>query len=314
MDGCLQLIDQLLAAAPTPALRVGPDGSVAFRNPAFEAEVGTTAEAEQAALKALNGATAEIKERSWSATVTDAGEYGLVLFLKPEAGELLPKDVSKRRTFLSVASHDLRGLLANVRSWSSILVSGRVQLDAKGQRAAEIIIRNTDKALALMQEFFDSARSDLTPVPVDIQPADLRSEIDKVVQLVQQSEPEKPVRINVHLFADVTAVPVDLERFRHILRAFLEHGRDRVGPNGEVELDVKRTDGGIIFEVKDQGPMPTEAEVQSTFDRDERASKEKKLGSGFRLAFAAAEVAAHHGKVTADAASNGARYGFWLPA
>lgn len=311
---CLPLIDQLLTAAPTPALRVDASGKVAFRNPSFEAEFGASEQAEQAALRALNGSGVELDERRWSASVTDVGVDGLVLFLRPETGDVVPADIKKRRNFLSIASHDLRGLLANVRSWSSILASGRVQLDDRGKRAVEIIIRNTDKALSLMQEFFDSARSDLTPVPVDIQATDLRTEIDKVVEQVRNAEPDRPMRINVHLFADVTSVPVDVERFRHILRAFLEHSCERAAVTGEVELDIKRDDGGIRFEVKDRAPPPTDAELAAAFDRDERASTEKKLGTGFRLAFAAAEVAAHHGRVHVDVADGGARFGFWLPA
>ena len=288
---------------------------VAFRNPAFEEQFGALPEAEQAALRALDGEGAELDGIRWSARVCDAQQLGLILFLHPtSAPQLVPPDVKKRREFLSIASHDLRGLLANVRSWCAILVSPRVQLDDRGRRAAEIIIRNTDKALALMQEFFDSARADLIPVPVEIQPEDLRAEIDRVAKLVETGDAERPVRVNVHLFADVTAVPVDLERFRHILQAFLEHARDRGGANGEVELDIKRDATGITFEVKDKGPPPSEAELTGAFDRDLRAANERKLGAGFRLAFAAAEVAAHRGTVHVDAAADGATYGFWLPA
>ncbi|MFL5319806.1 MAG: ATP-binding protein [Myxococcaceae bacterium] len=311
-SNCAELLDRLLAASPSPALRVAADGKVAFRNRAFEEQLGPAAE--QAAMQAVGQPSIQLDGRRFDVTVAEAADDGFAVFFHEQqttvsAGD----DVEKRRGFFSIASHDLRGMLANVRSWASILTSGRVQLDDRGKRAAEVISRNTDKAIALMQEFFDSARADLFPVPVEIQPEDLRGELEKALATVEKEDPEQPVHVQLSCDADVSKVPVDLDRFRHILRAFLEHARARAGAGGDVQLTVHPTDEGIWFHVQDHGPKPSEAELNHAFDRDLRAVTERKLGAGFRLAFAAAEVAAHQGKVDAKARPDGASYGFWLP-
>ncbi|MFP2898635.1 sensor histidine kinase [Corallococcus sp. 4LFB] len=69
--------------------------------------------------------------------------------------------VADRVRYLSLASHDLRGSLANIRSYAALLLNGRIPLEPKAQRGLETILRNADRALSFAQDFFDSSRADL---------------------------------------------------------------------------------------------------------------------------------------------------------
>lgn len=306
-----EFVDHVLESLPVAALRVRADGTVAFSNDAFRRTFGP--EAADAAMQALSRSTITRSGVTYDVKVTEDPASGFVVVFARQHAAPEP-DVEKRRGFLSIASHDLRGILANVRSWASILTSGKVALDDRGRRAAEVISRNTDKAIALMQEFFDSARADLTSVPVEIQPEDLRPELSRAIEDLQKGDSAGPVELTVRSEAELSAVPVDIDRFRHMLRAFLGHARERAGANAGVQLTVQPGEGGVWFLVRDHGAPLTSDERALAFERDDRTLAERKLGSGFRLAFAAAEVAAHRGRVMAHAEPDGATFGFWLPA
>jgi two-component system, OmpR family, sensor kinase len=64
-----------------------------------------------------------------------------------------------RVRYLSLASHDLRGALANIRSYAGLLLGGRYTHEPRVQRGLETIRRNADRALGFAQNFFDSSRS-----------------------------------------------------------------------------------------------------------------------------------------------------------
>lgn len=207
----------------------------------------------------------------------------------------------QRVRFLSLASHDLRGTLGNVRTWASLLKTRSAGLDERGQRATEVILRNTDRALAQQQALFDLLRAEWAPMS-------LAAESTEVGPAVQSLGPQ----VTAELPAQLPSVRADPDRLHHVLRAFVARALER-SDGSTVVLRAREEPPGVVFELEDRGPPLDEAALERTFDPVASALHEQRLGTGFDLGVAAEEVRAMGGTVHAAARPTGALHAFWLP-
>jgi two-component system, OmpR family, sensor kinase len=252
------------------------------------------------------------KDRVFRQMAAPLGNGGLIVCLD-EVGR--GEEAREQRAgFLSVVSHDVRGILANVRSYASILTSGKVHLDERALRGAQVILRNADRALLLLQECFDLFRFENGTLPMDAidQPvAPLLTEAAKKVQPMAQ---ERHVTVHLSVSPELGNARVDRSRVLHVAQVFLEHALSRVEAGQSIGLEARPEGTSLRTEIWDQGPPIPEAALGSVFDPEARTVQERKLGAGFRLAVAAAEVRAHGGSVFArSGADAGTVLCFLLP-
>ncbi|HLL53887.1 MAG TPA: HAMP domain-containing sensor histidine kinase [Myxococcaceae bacterium] len=233
---------------------------------------------------------------------------GLVLLWLEE-----PEAEHARARFLSIASHDLRGPIANVRSYASFVLDTRADLDPKLRKQLEVIQRNADRALQLVREVFDSSKAQHRRLELAREPQPLAPSLHRVVAAVQPQAQERDVTVTADIPGEVPEGPVDKEAFEHALAAFLEHGLSRAEPGGQVLLTAAVKNGVLRVEVADSGPELSEGESRHIFDRDRRTTAEGKLGSGFRLALARAQVASHGGSVGVERRGERTVFYFTLP-
>ena len=220
----------------------------------------------------------------------------------PTLADVMELTPELRVKFLSLASHDLRGTLANVRTWAGILASGRVPLDERGKRATEVILRNTDRALAQQQALFDLLRAEWAPLPVA-----------RTIRALGPLLASSLVDVPVEGAAGLPEVSVDEDRLGHVLYAFAAHARARAGGGG-FSVRAEAGDGGAWVSFEDRG-APLDAQQRArAFDPVARALEEQKLGAGFDLGVAGQELAAMGGRVRADSPGGGVTvHAFWLP-
>ena len=207
----------------------------------------------------------------------------------------------QRVRFLSLASHDLRGTLANVRTWATLLRARSDAQDERLARATEIILRNTDRALAQQQSLFDLLRAEWAPLPM----APAATPVDEAVRGLG-------AEITPHVPPGLPAVQADTDRLHHVLGAFAARARERAGGT-PVQLRAWEEPPGVTFEFEDGGQPPDAASLARTFDPVASALHERKLGTGFDLGVAAEEIRAMGGTVRVAARPTGALHAFWLP-
>lgn len=197
----------------------------------------------------------------------------------------------KQARLLRAASHDIRGPLANVRSYASLLADPRMELPEKARRAVEVIIRNADKALLLLREFIDSEQATRGILDLPLQPVALQPVVERAVRQATRSLEERQLRLTVdeRVQSAVEAEPTALE---HIVRVLIDHAAERSEAGGELLLEVFADEGHrICVRMVDRGPRLSQEEQAALFDRDTHLSRRAKLTTGFRLSLAATEAA-----------------------
>ncbi len=295
---------RLVAEEVTHALAVfGSDGALKVANARWLALQGPKPAPERAGISdhlAALGLTPVASrpgifrrgELEYQVTRLTAGNSTVVMLVALQAEAARDK---LRERFLSISSHDIRGPVANVRSYASLLSTGRFTLDEKAQRAVETIARNADRALGLLRSFFDSARAELQPPPVELEPQSVVPLLEAEIERLRGPAQERNVRFHVQFPPNVPEARVDGERFSHIVYALLLHGLSRTPNGGRLELEVRVPDGHLEVAVRDPGPTLSAEALAALFDRDERVVGEGKLGGAFELCLAREEILAHQG-------------------
>jgi signal transduction histidine kinase len=207
--------------------------------------------------------------------------------------------VRRRVRYLGLASHDLRGALANVRSYAALLLNGRTPLEPKVQRGLETILRNADRSLAFSQDFFDSCRAELGSLACEAERQGLLPILDAAVE--RQRAPATTASVALVLDVDPQAtlpdVSVDGARIQHAVEAFILYQLGRAQPGEVIQVRVRPAPPHVRVEVRRQGVPLSDEDVSAVFQHEERAFREKKLEDPLRIHLARQEVEAHGGSV-----------------
>ena len=227
--------------------------------------------------------------------------HGTVVWLDESAPE-----VTQRVKFLSVAAHDIRGALANARSFGSLLLHPKWNLDAKVRHGLQVVVRNVDRALQMSHDVLDSLRAEAAPLDADILEAPLRPLLDGVLDRARAAATAREVGVEADL--DGAGLPptwpTDVSRLAHVLDALFEHALERTPPHGVCRLRISLTEGALTLCISDQG---TASDLPADlFDRDRRVADSNKLDGGFRLALALAEARAMGASLEAQVQPDGA--------
>lgn len=199
----------------------------------------------------------------------------------------------RRARLLRTAAHDLRGPVANIRSFLSLLKVQDVQLPPRAARALEVIQRSADRALSLMQEFFisEQAHDGVLELPVD--PTELAPLVQKALERARAAlPPERPVTFAAPGMEALPPGLVEAMAFQHVLQVALEWCAARGSDGSEVTLQASRRADTLELAVECDGPRLSSDERASLFDREYWLAREGKLLLGFRLSVAAAEARA----------------------
>ena len=215
-------------------------------------------------------------------------------------------DAQQRLRFLSVASHDIRGALANARSFSSLLLHPKWNLDEKVRHGLQVVVRNVDRGLLLSHEVLDSLRAEAAPLDADISEIPLRQLVDGVLERARTAGAQSEVGVEVELNAASlpAAWPTDAARLAHVLDALFEHALERTPAHGVCRLQIIADSDSVTFAVTDEGSasdLPPDL-----FDRDRRVAEARKLDGGFRLPLAREEARAIGAALEAQVQPTGA--------
>lgn len=188
--------------------------------------------------------------------------------------------------------HDLRGPLMPLRT-SAWLMRSELGDSPRVRELADIVDRQTDKLLRLMDEFGEWARFDSAAVPVNCVPV----ESAQLVDMALCGIPDCRVAPVYHDASAAVQVLADKHRADQMLRSLIQYAMHRGGdraPTLEVSIQAER----LVIRVRDHGP-PLAAEArQSLLTSPQHAPFDD--GLGLRLIIARKIAEAHGWRLDLD--------------
>lgn len=209
--------------------------------------------------------------------------------------------------FLALLSHELRTPLNAVYGWARMLRSGEVSGEA-AQQALDVIIRNANAQVQLIDDLLDVSRVIAGKVRLDVQRVNLNNVVEHALDAIRPAAEAK--RIALQPVLDPRAGPItgDPARLQQVVWNLLMNAVKFTDKGGRVQVYLQRVDSHIEIIVSDTGRGIAPDLLPFVFDRFRQAdssSTRSHGGLGLGLALVKHLVELHGGTVLAQSSGEG---------
>ncbi len=236
---------------------------------------------------------------------------GLVVILLANSQER--KLHALRADFVANVSHELKTPLSLVRMFGELLMTGRVASDEKRAQYLQIIVRESERLTALIENVLDFARVERGKVAYDFVPGDLAGVVGRAVEACRYRAETEGMRLEVEVPEELPEVVMDERALQLVVINLVENALKYAPGTDVVRVVVAHPPHGrgedvVTIAVLDRGPgIPAEdrERIFERFYRGKSARGSTVRGSGIGLALVAHIAGAHGGDVEARAGEGG---------
>lgn len=225
--------------------------------------------------------------------------------------EQLEELLNSKETLLRDVSHELRSPLARIR-----MALALAERDAAGGNQSNLarIEEETERLDRLIGQILELAR---LRANAPIARHDIR--LDKVIEeIASNAEFESPNVKIIRNVQDPGLVSGDPVQLHSAIENVLRNAVSYAGDDGEVHLELSRTESSVTVKVSDTGPGVAETELEKIFEpfyRTDPSRDHRRRGEGIGLAITAGVIAQHAGSCQArNRAAGGLEVTLTLPA
>ncbi len=270
---------------------------------AWRLQVAPTASSELAD-KARRRRLLEMSLLALSCVVVVAGVVALLLATAQER-----RLAALRGEFVANVSHELKTPLALVRMFGELLMTGRVASDEKRKQYLSIIVHESERLTALIENVLDFARVERGKAAYDFAPADVPGIVARAVDACRYRAETEGIRLETKVDdgAPFQREALVDERALQLAVINLVENAIKYAPGTDVvkiEVGPPRVSGSdgshVEVRVVDRGPGIDPDDRQRIFERfyrGKRAGERQVRGSGIGLSLVQHVVDAHGGDV-----------------
>ena len=206
---------------------------------------------------------------------------------------------------VSIASHELKTPINVILGYTQLLQQELYGPLTDKQRAVSSVLEKQIKQLAhLVKQLLDISRFEAGGGKLDVRPVELRGFLHNLEDAFQVLADQRGIRFQLSLSDDTPdTVYWDSDRMNEVLGNLLSNAFKFTESNGEVELAVHSTEGGVQLDVRDTGAGIPANQLPRIFEKFYQADNQQSAahaGSGLGLAIVRQIVEAHNGSIACD--------------
>ncbi len=277
--------------------------------------------AEELTNRVENRRLLEMTMVSLSCIVIVLGAIAIVLVAEKER-----RVSSLKSEFVANVSHELKTPLALVRMFAEMLQSGRIGSETKRQEYLDIIVRESERLSALIENVLDFARLERGRDSYELVEGDVGEAVARAVNVYRYRAEREGVALALDVAPDLPRVHID-ERAIQLAVINLVDNALKYAPEGKrivVRARASATGGGVRVDVVDEGPGVPPEDRQRIFDRFVRlpaalaakieSGKAPVRGSGIGLALVRHIAESHGGRAWVEGNGKaGSIFSFTVP-
>jgi two-component system phosphate regulon sensor histidine kinase PhoR len=220
--------------------------------------------------------------------------------------------------FVANVSHELKTPLSLVRMFSELLATGRVRDDGKRQQYLSIIMRESERLSALIENVLDFARVERGKAAYHFEPGDVSEVVLRAVEVYRYRMEREGVELALSIEPNLPKTVLDERALELALVNLLDNAIKYGQEGGRIELNV-RMRGVRTLEIRltDHGqgiPKEEQRRIFERFVRGKGAREGRVRGSGIGLALVQHIARSHGGQVWVESdVGKGASFFFTLP-
>jgi signal transduction histidine kinase len=233
-------------------------------------------------------------------TATSRDEVGeLARAFNTMAAELAEVD-RVRKDLVANASHELRTPIGALRARLENLVDG---VEAPDPAVLSGLLEQTERLSDLVEQLLDLSKLESGAVPLEREPVRASELLGRIAREWTPVAAERRVRVDVVVQPPELEVVCDERRIEQVLGNLVANAVRHSPDDAAVVLAAARRDGGVRYEVRDEGPgIPAEEadRVFERFYRSDRGRSHDEGGSGLGLAISRWIVELHGGTIRVE--------------
>ena len=221
-----------------------------------------------------------------------------------------------RAEFLAMVSHELRMPLTSIKGAATTLMEAAPDLDpAEMRQFHRIIVDRADHMRELIGNLLDVARIETGTLPVDPEPVDVATLVDRARNAFSSSGGRNDLVIDVA--SALPAVMADRRRIVQVIGNLLSNAARYSPESSVIKVSAVPVGGHVEVSVADQGRGIPAEDLPLLFRKfSRRGGRDSTGNTGLGLAISKGIVEAHGGRIHAESEGPGlgARFVFTLPA
>jgi len=201
--------------------------------------------------------------------------------------------------FVANVSHELKTPLSLVRMFGELLLSGRVATDEKRREYLQIIVTESERLTALIENVLDFAKFERGKSAFDFYEGNVGQAVARAVDIYKYRAEREGVEVEVTVDPHLPPAMFDERALELLLMNLLDNALKYAKDGKKVTIDVRAAEGEIAIRVSDRGPGIPPHERRRIFERFVRGSAgtEKQIrGSGIGLALVKHIAESHGGR------------------
>jgi two-component system, OmpR family, phosphate regulon sensor histidine kinase PhoR len=214
--------------------------------------------------------------------------------------------------FVANVSHELKTPLSLVRMFGELLQSGRVETEEKRRQYLSIIVSESERLAALIENVLDFAKVERGKQAYEFADRNPGEAVARAVDACRTRAEREGVALELDVAQDLGTVRLDERAIEIAVFNLIDNALKYAGEGKSVLVSVRRLPGSLEIRVTDRGPGIPPDDRKRIFERFERgrtASGKHVRGSGIGLALVKHIAEAHAGKVTVqDAEPHGSSF------
>jgi signal transduction histidine kinase/ActR/RegA family two-component response regulator len=210
--------------------------------------------------------------------------------------------------FLAVLSHELRTPLNAVYGWARMLRTGQIQGTEPMSRALEVIERNANVQVQLVDDLLDVSRVITGKMRLDVRAVDLRTVVEAALDAVRPAADAKGIRLQAVLDPRAGPITGDPDRLQQVVWNLLINAVKFTPKGGRVQVHLQRINSHVEIVVSDTGQGIAADLLPVIFERFRQADSSSTrihTGLGLGLALVKHLVELHGGSVVAQSTGEG---------
>ncbi|MEX0931390.1 MAG: ATP-binding protein [Candidatus Paceibacterota bacterium] len=242
----------------------------------------------------------EIKDREYI--------FNLATNLSKANAKLRALDRQKSE-FLSIASHQIRGPLASIKGYASLLLEGSFgKVGPKAKEAVERIYSSSHNLVLVVNDFLDVSRIDQNNMKLSPEVLDWRKVIQETIDELRPSVEKKELKISFSTDKKINYfVYADKGKLKQIISNLIDNSV-KYTPKGKISVLLEKKKDVLRMTVSDTGIGMSEETIDLLFEKFSRAKDAGKvniMGTGLGLYVVKQLAIMQKGKVWAESDGEG---------
>jgi two-component system phosphate regulon sensor histidine kinase PhoR len=182
--------------------------------------------------------------------------------------------------FVANVSHELKTPLALVRMFGEMLQSGRVKSEAKRQEYLDIIVSESERLSALIENVLDFARVERGRQAYELAEGNVGDAVSQAVNVYRHRAESEGIGLVAEIDQDLPRTRIDDRAIQLAVINLIDNALKYAPGTGIVTVRARREEGSIVVRVIDRGPGVPPEERDRIFERFVRGSTARAQNGG----------------------------------